>query len=142
MQRKKPGVDVIKDVLDFMLKARPDSPFVQSLARQYEERGHLSKKQLEGLRQKALNVHGIAEHKLATMEAIIMKRPTRERSKPIVAAPLFVKDDQTGMLLLSILELYPGHKRILFLKAKYDNNEVISAAEQSELKKLAKLLLG
>ncbi len=54
MQRKKPGVDVVKDVLLLMLAARPDSTFVLSLSLQYEERGGLSKKQLEGLRQKAL----------------------------------------------------------------------------------------
>jgi hypothetical protein len=45
-----------------------------------------------------------------------------------------------GDLIEEILLKYPQHKRVLFLKAKYDNNEVISAAEVAELNKFKKLL--
>jgi hypothetical protein len=48
MYRKKPDVDIINDVLKASREAYPNSSFVQSLALQYEERGGLSKKQLEG----------------------------------------------------------------------------------------------
>ena len=140
MIRKKPGVDVIKDVLQLMLKARPDSSFVASLAQQYEERGGLSKKQLEGLYQKALKVQDIPAPKLATLEAIILKKPTRERSKPSEATPVFVKDEATGRVINAILQKYPQHKRVLFFKAKYDNDELLSVAEKSELKRFEKLL--
>jgi hypothetical protein len=43
MYRKKPDVDIIKDLLELTLLAYPDSAFVKSLSYQYEERGGLSK---------------------------------------------------------------------------------------------------
>ncbi len=79
-------------------------------------------------------------HKLATLEAIILKKPTRERSKPAVNTPLFVKDEATGAIIDTLLQKYPLHKQVLFLKAKYENNEIITAAEKTELKKFEKLL--
>ena len=48
---------------------------------------------------------------------------------------LFEKDKEAGQLIEEILAKYPQHKRVLFLKAKYDNNEVLSPADVSELKK-------
>jgi hypothetical protein len=140
MQRKKADVDVTRDVLQLMLAARPDSVFIKSLAFQYEERGGLSKKQLEGLYQKAIKIPSIAEHKLATLEAIIMRKPTRERAAASASTPMFVKDEATGAMILAILEKYPQHKQVLFLKAKYENNEILSSAEITELKKFEKLL--
>ena len=52
MQRKKPDVDVVNDVLLKAIAAYPENAFVKSLHYQYHERGGLSKKQLEGLFQK------------------------------------------------------------------------------------------
>lgn len=140
MQRKKVDVDVVKDVLDLMLAAKPDSTFVQSLAFQYAERGGLSKKQLEGLRLKALKVPEIPAHKLATLEAIILRKPTKERSAASTATPMFTKDEATGAIIDAILANYPQHKQVLFLKAKYENNEILSSAEITDLKRLEKLL--
>lgn len=141
MQRKKADVDVTRDVLQLMLAARPDSVFIRSLAFQYEERGGLSKKQLEGLYQKATAVGTIPDNKLATLEAIILKKPTRERAAASAPTPMFVKDDAAGTIIQAILEKYPQHKRILYFKAKFDNNEIISSADLTELKKFEKLLL-
>lgn len=140
MQRKKADVDVTRDVLQLMLAARPDSAFIKSLAFQYEERGGLSKKQLEGLYQKAIKTGVIPVHKLATLEAIILRKPTRERAAASAPAPMFIKDEKTGAIIYSILEKYPQHKQVLFLKAKYENNELLSSAEITELKKFEKLL--
>lgn len=141
MQRKKPDVDVTKDVLQLMLVAKPDSAFVKSLAFQYEERGGLSKKQLQGLWQKALKVPSIPPNKLATLEAIIKKKPLKEKAAASAPTPMFVKDEAAGKIIETILAKYPQHKRVLFLKAKYDNNETLSAVEITELKKFEKLLL-
>ena len=44
------------------------------------------------------------------------------------------------MLIEAILTRYPQHKRVLFLKAKYENNEVLSSLEISELKKFSQLI--
>lgn len=140
MQRKKADVDVVRDVLQQMLIARPDSTFIKSLAFQYEERGGLSKKQLEGLLQKATKVPEVPEHKLATLEAIILKKPTRERAAASAPTAFFTKDETIGAILAAILAKYPQHKQGLFLKNKYDNNEVLSAAEITDLKRLEKVL--
>jgi hypothetical protein len=141
MQRKNPEVDVINDILQLTLKAYPESVFVKSLSHQYMERGGLSKKQLEGLYAKAKKVMDMPPNKLATLEAVILKKPTRYKSALPPNAPLYTKDEKTGQLINDILEKFPQHKRVLFLQIKYNNNELLSPPELSELEKFHKLLL-
>ncbi len=140
MQRKRPDVDIIKDLLELTLIAQPGSEFIKSLAYQYEERGGLSKKQLEGLYKKAEKIESIPANKLATLEAMILKRPTRYKSSLPENTPLYTKDVRSGQLINTILEKYPLHKRVLFFKTKYDNNETLSASELTELERFHKLL--
>lgn len=140
IQKKKVDVDVIKDVLDAMLVARPDSTFVKSLAFQYEERGGLSKKQLEGLYQKALKVDSIPENRLATLEAVIRKKPTKYKSAPPPPKPLYEKDERVGDMINRILSKYPQHKRVLYFQTKYNNNETLAPAEVTELEKFHRML--
>ena len=139
MNRKKVDVDVVKDVLAAAREAYPESTFVQSLSLQYEERGGLSKKQLEGLFKKAQKIKGLAANKLATLEAEILKKPTRYKSKLPENKPLYSKEEKTGEMIDGILAKFPQHKRVLFFKAKYDNNEPLSPAEILELEKFSKL---
>lgn len=142
MEKRKPDVDVIEKILDTCYRARPDALFFMSLLHQYEERGSLSKKQLEGLLAKATKIQEIPPHWLATLEAVILKMPTRFKSeKPVAAAPAVEKDERPGRLIADILAKYPQHKRVLFFKAKYENNETLSAVETAELEKFSKLLL-
>ena len=140
MQRKKPDVDVINDILKATLLAYPNSTFIQSLSLQYQERGGLSKKQLEGLYRKALKIESLPSSWLATLEAEILKRPTRYKSAPPPPKPLYAKDENIGKTITAILEKYPQHKRVLFLKSKYDNNEQLTPTEISELEKFNKLV--
>lgn len=141
MYRKKIDVDVINDVLKAVLEAQPQSTFAQSLYQQYQERGGLSKKQLEGLFKKAQKINTIPPQKLATLEAMILKRPTRYKSAPPAPKPLYEKDERTGQMINTILAKSPQHKRVLFFKSKYDNNESFSAAEILELERFYKLFL-
>lgn len=134
-------INVLLDILKEMVKAHPDSVFVNSLYQQYCNRGGLSKKQLEGLHSKALKTANISPGKLATLEAIIKKKPTRERAAATITAPLPVKDEALGNMISAILSKYPQHKRVLFLQSKYNNNEKISAIEIAEIEKFSKLLL-
>ena len=138
MKRKTPDVDVIKDVLKAALSAYPESSFIQSLSYQYEERGGLSKKQLEGLYKKVVAVKSIPPNKLATLEAEILKRPTRYKSTLPAPTPLYSKDLHVEKLIEDILTKLPEHKRVLFFKIKYDNNEPLSATEMAELEKFHK----
>ena len=135
MQRKNPDVDIIKDILEAALVAYPTSAFIKSLLNQYIERGGLSKKQLQGLLSKVSKLDSIPTNKIATLEAEILKRPNRYKSELPPPTPLYTKDKQTGDLIDAILKKYPQHKRVLFFKSKYDNNEVLNATEISELKK-------
>jgi hypothetical protein len=139
MQRLKPDVDIVLDILKAVLEAQPLSSFTQSLLHQYQERGGLSKKQLQGLYGKAQKVNSIPAGKLATLEAIILKKPTRDKSPLPLSEPLYVKDEEAGKMIESILKKYPQHKRVLFFKSKYDNNEVLPANDMTELKKFYKL---
>ena len=140
MYKKKPDVDIVRDILQAALQAFPESTFIKSLSYQYEERGGLSKKQLEGLFKKASKVKTIPASKLTTLEAMILKRPTRYKSAPPPPKPLYQKDENTGKLIAAILEKFPQHKRVLFFKVKYENNEPLSATELAELQKFSKLL--
>ena len=140
MHRKKIDVDIVKDILTAASEAYPESTFIQSLAHQYEERGGLSKKQLEGLFKKAQKIKGLPAGKLATLEAEILHRPTRYRSKLPENKPLYSKEEKTGEMIEAILAKYPHHKRVLYFKSKYDLDEPLSAAEILELERFAKLL--
>ena len=140
MKTKKPGIDIINEVLEDCILAYPVSSFIISLYKQYQLRGSLSKKQLQGLHSKASKIEDISISKLGTLEAIIKRMPTRYKSELPPSQPLFEKDKNAGLLIEAILEKYPQHKRVLFLKSKYENNELISALEISELKRFKQLL--
>lgn len=140
LNNKKKEVDIVNDVLEECITAYPVSSFVISLYKQYMQRGSLSKKQLQGLYSKASKIENIQTGKLATLEAIIKKMPTRSKSELPENKPMFEKDQNTGKIITTILTKYPQHKRVLFLKSKYDNNDLLSATETDELKKFEKLL--
>lgn len=141
MNKIKPGLDIIMDLLKASLVSFPTSKFIESLLYQYQERGSLSKKQLEGLYNKASNVPSISPGKLATLEAIILKKPTRYKSPEPAPSPLLARDVLLEKQLTGILEKYPQHKRVVFIKLKFDNNEAISPVEKSEIERFYKLLV-
>jgi hypothetical protein len=120
--------------------AFPISSFIISLYKQYQERGSLSKKQLQGLYNKAIKTNRIAPGKMATLEAIINKMPTRFKSEAPTLIPLNVKDKGVGEEIEAILKQFPQHKRVLYLRSKYENNEALSAADISDLKRFRQLL--
>ncbi len=140
MQRLKPEVDIVLDILKAVLEAQPLSSFTQSLLHQYQERGGLSKKQLEGLYSKATKVKDIPPGKLATLEAIILRKHSKHKSELPAPTPLYVKDEEAGKMIEDILVKYPQHRRVLFFQLKYDNNEILSVTERAELQKFSKLL--
>ena len=140
MLQKKQQLDIINEVLEACILAYPVSSFIISLYKQYQERGSLSKKQLQGLHAKASKIKDLSPGKLATVEAIINKMPTRDKSALPEAKPMFEKDEAAGEMIKEILVKYPQHKRVLFFKSKYENNEVLSALEVGELKKFRQLI--
>jgi hypothetical protein len=140
-KEKKPEVDIVNTVLEDCIMAFPVSSFIISLYQQYQKRGFLSKKQLQGLHDKASKIHDIAPGKLATLQALIKKMPTRFKSDLPKPLPIYEKDKSIAEMIESILQKYPQHKRVLFLRAKYDNNESLSPVELADLKRFKELLL-
>ena len=140
MQKQKDKIDIVNEVLEECILAYPVSSFIISLYKQYLERGSLSKKQLQGLYGKASAIENIAPGKLAGLEALIKRMPTRYKSEKPEAKPLYEKDETTGQWIADILSKFPQHKRVLFLKAKYDNNEIFSSADIADLKKIRQLI--
>jgi hypothetical protein len=135
MNQPKDRLDIINDVLEECILAYPVSSFIISLYKQYQQRGSLSKKQLQGLYGKASKIEQLAPGKLATIEAIIKRMPTRFKSELPEIKPMFEKEEATGKLISDILEKYPNHKRVLFLKVKYDNNEILTSTDIADLKR-------
>ena len=140
MQQNKPKLDIINMLLEDCIMAFPVSSFVISIYQQYQRRGWLSKKQLQGLYDKASKINGVLPGRLAALESIIKKMPTRQKSELPENKPMFEKDKNVGKLIDKILAKYPQHKRVLFLKSKYDNNETLTTIDISELKKFSQLL--
>jgi len=88
MRRIRPDVDIVLDILKAVLEAQPLSSFTQSLLHQYQERGGLSKKQLEGLYSKAGKIKSIPPGKLATLEAILLRKHSKHKSELPASTPL------------------------------------------------------
>jgi hypothetical protein len=137
----KEKLDIINKILEACYQSKPDKLFVMSLMHQYEERGSLSKKQLEGLFGIASGIKDMPVSWLATLEATILKMPTREKAAAKINTPLFTKNEYAGKLIDAILAKYPQHKRVLFFKNKYEYNDVFSPSEITELEKFHKLLI-
>jgi hypothetical protein len=139
MPAQKDRLDIINEVLEECIQAYPVSSFIISLYQQYQQRGSLSKKQLQGLYGKASGIQQLAPGKLATIEAIIKRMPTRFKSELPEIKPMFEKDEMTGQMIAEILAKYPGHKRVLVLKVKYENNELLTVADMADLKRFKSL---
>jgi hypothetical protein len=138
---KKSPIDSINVLLEECIMAYPVSSFIISLYKQYGTRGSLSKKQLQGLYDKASKIQDLAPGKLAAVEVIIKRMPTRNKIPPPVPKPLYEKDNTAGVLIDALLAEYPSHKRVLYLKSKYDNHETLTPMETDDLKRMARLLV-
>jgi hypothetical protein len=141
MNSQKGKIDIVNDLLEECILAFPTSSFIISLYKHHQKYGSLSKKQLQGLHSKASTIKNVSQSKLGTLEAIIKRMPTRYKSELPPPTPLFEKDKEAGVLIEQILAKYPQHKRVLFLKSKYENNHPLTSVETGELKKFNELLL-
>lgn len=134
-------IDIINLLLEDCIMAYPLSTFIISIYKQYQQRGWLTKKQLEGLYDKSKRINGIPPGRLAALEALIKKMPNRYKSELPENKPLFEKDPEVILLMEGILQKYPEHKRVLFLKSKYDK-QPLSSTEADELRRFHKMLVA
>jgi hypothetical protein len=140
MEPKKPGIDIVNEVLEACILAYPISSFIISLYKQYINRGWLTKKQLEGLYGKAEKIDDLPPGKLASLKALINKMPNRYKSEAPAITELYQKDESTGQLIEAILAKYPQHKQVIFLQSKYKNNQPLTTAELADLKRFGQML--
>lgn len=140
MQQRDKELDIILGILEKAREAYPGSVFVNSLLAQYRERGSLSKKQLEGLLGKVSKIRTINPAWLATLQAIILKKPSKHRSAVTINI-IDKPDEQSAAMIRDILQKYPGHKRVLYFKMKMEKNEGLSAVDKQELAKFHKLII-
>jgi hypothetical protein len=141
MKTEKPKIDIVNELLEECILSYPVSSFIISLYKQYLQRGSLSKKQLQGLYGKTEKLKHVAPGKLASLEALIKRMPTRYKSEKPEIKPMYEKDEGVGKMIEEILLKYPQHKRVLFLKVKYDNNDLFSSADTADLKKFHEVVL-
>ena len=142
MNKSNNEIDIILDILKKCLEVFPDSVFLNSLFNQYRERGSLSKKQLEGLHSKASKINNFPVGKLATLQAIILRKPNRYKSDISMPQPIQIPADSNANLMVDeILNKYPQHKRVLYFKMKMDKKDILTALEHEELKKFHKLIM-
>lgn len=141
-QRINPDIDIIAYIINEVLNVKPEDSFCKSLLNQYIERGGLSKKQLEGLHGKAIRIPGIHPGRLATLEAIIKKKHVTYRSEITVLPKHKEKDSRAAEMIEEILRSFPSHKRVLLFKSNYDKEGSLPKAENDELHKFYRLLVG
>jgi hypothetical protein len=145
MLSKNKKIDVIDKLLSLCYAHNKDALFIMSLMHQYEERGSLSKKQLEGLLLKAQKIKEIPAHQIAAVEDIVLKMPTRDKT-PVKKTTLAIDEAQVQISAAlaqtdQILALYPAHKQVLLLKSKLTSHQPLTPQEQADLNKFVKILV-
>lgn len=145
MLSKNKKIDVIDKLLSLCYAHNKDALFIMSLMHQYEERGSLSKKQLEGLLLKAQKIKEIPAHQIAAVEAIVLKMPTRDKT-PVQKITPAINEAQAQISTAlaqadQILALYPAHKQVLLLKSKLISHQPLTPQEQADLTKFVKILV-
>ncbi len=142
MAKANKQIDIIDKVLDACYHANSNDLFVMSLMHQYEDRGFLTKKQIEGLLFKAQKHPDIPSGWLATLQATIAKMPTRDKTPPAPMAPPTNNLPPAWLeQLQQLLVHYPQHKRALFLLSKHQTHTALLPSEIAEIEKFHKLLI-
>lgn len=138
---KKQGVDVIDKVLEACYAADKDSLFIMSLMHQYEDRGFLTKKQIQGLHDIAKKQSEIPAGWIATLEAMIAKLPNRDKT-PVTSVAVIAAPPKELLLAEEILARYPHHKAVKSMHTRLLQHFMLNPAEKTELNKLYKLLIA
>jgi hypothetical protein len=140
MQIRKDGLDFVEKILTACYNSNKDDLFVMSLMHQYEDRGFLTKGQLQGLFYKAEKVQELPTGLLATLQATLSKLPTREKKDAPIIISEVKKDEETENILNEILLKYPQHKAVIGLQNNFKKYDKLNSTEKLELNKIYKLL--
>jgi hypothetical protein len=145
MLSKNKKIDVIDKLLSLCYAHNKDALFIMSLMHQYEERGSLSKKQLQGLLLKAQKINEIPAHQIAAVEAIVLKMPNRDKT-PVQKTTPAISEAEAQIAAAraqteQVLAVYPSHKQVLLLRSKLMSHQSLTPQEQADLNKFVKILI-
>ena len=140
MEIRKGQLDFVEKILDSCFKEFKYDLFLMSLMHQYENRGFLTKGQLQGLYYIAEKNKDLPTGLLATLQATITKLPTREKKNAPIEIKEVKKDEETESILKEILLKYPQHKAVLGLQNNFKKHDKLNSAEKLELDKIYKIL--
>lgn len=140
MEIKKGNIDFVEKILMACYNNNQYDLFVMSLMHQYEERGFLTKGQLQGLFYKAEKIEDLPAGLLATLQATISKLPTREKKNVAINVKEEKRDEETENIFTEVLAKYPQHKAVLGLQNNFKKHDKLSSTEKIELNKIYKLL--
>jgi hypothetical protein len=145
MLSKNKKIDVIDKLLSLCYAHNKDALFIMSLMHQYEERGSLSKKQLQGLLLKAQKIKEIQAHQIAAVEAIVLKMPNRDKT-PVQKTTPAISEAEAQIAAAraqteQVLAVYPSHKQVLLLRSKLMSHQSLTPQEQADLTKFVKILV-
>lgn len=141
MEKKKDSIDFVEKILTVCYNNNKNDLFVMSLMNQYEDRGFLTKGQLQGLFYKAEKVDDLQPGLLATLEATLSKLPTKTKSEKPEIITEVKRDVETESKLKTILDKFPQHKAIIGLQNNFNKFDKLSSAEKLELDRFYKLLI-
>lgn len=141
MQIKKGDIDFVDKILTCCYEHyRQQDIMLLSLMHQYEDRGFLTKAQLQGLFYKAEKVPNLPAGLLATLQSTISKLPTRSKKQEVVVLKEEKIDTESKQMLETILAKFPQHKAIMGLQNNFKKHEKLTPAEKLELTKIYKLM--
>ena len=145
MLSKNKKIDVIDKLLSLCYAHNKDALFIMSLMHQYEERGSLSKKQLQGLLLKAQKIKEIPAHQIAAVEAIVLKMPNRDKT-PVQKTTPAISEAEAQIAAAraqteQVLAVYPSHKQVLLLRSKLMSHQSLTPQEKADLTKFVKILV-
>jgi len=141
MQIKKGNIDFVDKVLNCCYEHfRQQDLTLLSLMNQYEDRGFLTKGQLQALYYKAEKVPNLPAGLLATLESTISKLPTRNKKQETITLKEQKVDTESQEMLDAILAKFPQHKAIIGLFNNFNKHEKLTTTEKLELQKIYKLM--
>jgi hypothetical protein len=141
MQIKKGQLDFVDKILNYCYQYyKQQDLMLLSLMHQYEERGFLTKGQLQALFYKAEKVPNLPTGLLATLQSTILKLPTRNKKQETIVITQEKQDTETETMISTILAKHPQHKAVLGLQNIFNKHSKLSTTEKLDLQKIYNLM--
>lgn len=125
----------------YQLPPRADNSFVRNMYQFYREKGGLSKKQLQALLNIINRLQVEPPFNVATLEAIMRKKVTRQKNPLPENKPLYSQDQHLVDQLENVLSVFPGHKAALMYADKLRQHLPLSQADKDSIQRFYQLAM-